>query len=71
MTKQRQSLTEYVIKEMTHHMEMTGEGITALSSRVGIQVQRLKGFMNGITSIRLDTADKILKAIEEAKTERK
>lgn len=51
-------------------MEMKGEGITALSSRVGIQVQRLKGFMAGVSSIRLDTADKILKAIEEAKKEK-
>lgn len=68
--KQRQSLTEYVINEMKHHMEMKGEGITALSSRVGIQVQRLKGFMTGITSIRLDTADRILEAIEQAKKEK-
>ena len=66
MTKQRQSLTEYVIKEIEHHMDMSGEGITAFSARIGFPVYRLKVFMSGHSSIRLDTADKILKVIYES-----
>ena len=61
----RQSLTEYVQKQILHHIEHSGEGITAFSMRLGIQNQRIKGFLAGVTSLRLDTADRILKAIDE------
>lgn len=68
--KQRQSLTEYVINEMKHHMEMRQEDIVTFSFRTGISAQRLKIFMAGLSSIRLDTADRILSSIEKAKTEK-
>ena len=68
--KQRQTLREFMIKEIEAHMERTGEGMAAFCSRLGIQSQRIKGFMAGVTSIRVDTADKILAEIEAAKLEK-
>ena len=68
--KQRQTLREFMIKEIEAHMDRTGEGMAAFCSRLGIQSQRIKGFMAGVTSIRVDTADKILAEIEAAKLER-
>ena len=62
----KQSLTEYVQKEIRHHLE-NNEGITAFSHRVGIQSQRIKGFLAGVSSLQLNTADRILKAIDEWK----
>lgn len=64
----RQSLIDYVKKEIQHHLDTSGEGITAFSLRLGIQSQRIKGFLAGATSIRLDTADKILQVIDEYKS---
>lgn len=61
----KQTLTEYTRKQIQHHLEMSGEGITAFSHRVGMTSSRIKGFLLGASSLRLDTADKILKAIEK------
>jgi plasmid maintenance system antidote protein VapI len=69
--KQRQTLREYMIKEIEAHMERTGEGMAGFCSRLGIQSQRIKGFMAGVTSIRVDTADKILHEIDNAKLEKR
>ena len=66
----RQTLREFMIKEIEAHMERPGEGMAAFCSRLGIQSQRIKGFMAGVTSIRVDTADKILAEIEAAKLEK-
>ena len=63
----RQSLTEYVQKEIQHHLDTSGEGITAFCHRIGMQSQRVKGFLAGVTSLQLNTADRILKAIDEWK----
>ena len=65
--KQRQTLREFMIKEIEAHMERTGEGMAAFCSRLGIQSQRIKGFMAGVTSLRVDTADRILDYIENCK----
>lgn len=59
-----------MIKEIEAHMERTGEGMAAFCSRLGIQSQRIKGFMAGVTSIRVDTADKILAEIKADKLEK-
>lgn len=63
----RQSLTEYVQKEIIHHLETSGEGHTAFCHRVGMQSQRIKSFLAGVTSIQLNTADRLLQAIDEWK----
>lgn len=65
--KQRQTLREYMVKEIEAHQERTGEGITAFCVNIGIQTQRIKGFMAGVTSLRVDTADRILDYIENCK----
>lgn len=59
-----------MIKEIEAHMERTGEGVTSFCVKIGIQTQRIKGFMAGVTSIRVDTADRILSYIEDCKLEK-
>jgi hypothetical protein len=62
---QRQTLTEYTRKQIQHHLDHSGEGITAFAHRLGMTSSRIRGFLLGASSLRLDTADKILKAIEK------
>lgn len=62
----RQTLTQYVQKAITHHLEMN-EGITDFSNKIGINSGRIQAFLKGAGSFRLDTVDKILKYIDEYK----
>jgi len=61
----KQSLTEYVVKEIMNYFERTGKLETQLAKECGIQPNHLKMFMLGITSIKLVTADKILNVIHK------
>lgn len=62
----RQTLTQYVQKAITHHLEMN-EGITDFSNKIGINSGRIQAFLKGAGSFRLDTCDRILNYIESFK----
>ena len=61
----QQTLTDYVKKAIHHHIDHSGEGITEFSHKIGIQSIRIQAFLKGASSFRLDTADKILKYINQ------
>lgn len=55
----RQSLTDYVVKEINHHVK-NRECITSFCLNVNMSHTQLKGFLSGGVSIRLKKADAIL-----------
>lgn len=61
----QQTLTDYVKKSIIHHLDHSGEGITEFSHKIGIQSIRIQAFIKNASSFRLDTADKILKYINQ------
>lgn len=63
----RQSLTEYVVKEIMNYFEVTGKTESQLAKECNIQTNHLKMFMMGVSSLTLKTADKILEVISSKK----
>jgi len=63
----QQSLTEFTKKSINYHLDYSGQGITEFSHQVGIQSIRIQAFLKDASSFRLDTADKILKYINQYK----
>lgn len=62
-----QTLKEYVIKVILHHLEMSGEGKTAFSKGIKMNHSTMNGFLSGGCDISLNKADAILKYIEDHK----
>jgi hypothetical protein len=60
----RQTLTEFLVKEIMHHLE-NRECITSFCLNVNMSHTQLKGFLSGGVSIRLKKADSILNYINE------
>lgn len=63
----KQTLTSFVIKEVQNHLDKTGESYGSLAKRCRMQPLQLKSFVAGVVSVRLETADRILKMINEFK----
>ena len=64
-----QTLEEYVIKEINHHLENSGESLSKFCKRCKIQDVQMKAFIAGASSVRLCTADKILRTIRNYKND--
>lgn len=64
---QKQTITDYVIKEITNHLSKSGESISSLAKRCQISSSTLHAFTLGVGTITLKTADKIIKAINSKK----
>lgn len=62
-----QTLTDYVVKEINHHVE-NRECITSFCLNINMSHTQLKGFLSGGVSIRLKKADSILMYINEYKS---